>query len=118
MHAAFLRSSIHDYIFFALSAQVAPLHNWRHLGTEVTLALLAMTWKGRGTPVDMCWQNRIAFANWRAEELRAKLMRVAETQKVEERRRVHFEGEEDTPFAKHGKNKMPKTWRELEGSFA
>jgi len=51
-----------------------------------------------------------------AEELRARLMRVAEKQKNEDKRRVHFEGEEETSFAKHGKNKIPKTWRELERS--
>ena len=46
-----------------------------------------------------------------AEELRARLIRVAEKQKVEDRRKTRFEDEEGTPRAKHGKNKIPKTLR-------
>ena len=116
MHAAILRSSLHDYIFFALFAQVDPLHSWGHFVTAGTLALHIMPIKG-ATPVDISWKNYkyFAFPIWRAEELRARLMRVAEKQKEEDRRRVHFEGEEETPFATHGKNKIPKTFRQLEG---
>ena len=116
MHATLLRYSWHDYIFFALFAQVGPLHNLINLVTAVTFALLIMP-KG-STPVGISWKNaRLCwFPDWMAEELRAKLMRVAEKQKKEDKRRVHFEGEEETSFAKHGKNKIPKTWRELERS--
>ena len=64
-----------------------------------------------GKPSGLCHFYRV-----HAEELRARLMRVAEKQKEEDHRRVHFEGEEETSFAKHWKNKIPKTWRELERS--
>ena len=119
MHATFLRTSLFNYIFFALFAQVGPLHVWRHLVTAGALALLIMPIKG-ATPEDINWKNYrfFAFTTWRAEELRARLMRVAEKQKEEDRRRVHFEGEEEKPFVKHGKNKIPKTCRELEGRGA
>ena len=46
-----------------------------------------------------------------AEELRARLMRVAEKQKEEDCRKIRFEDEEGTLRAKHGKNKIPKTLR-------
>ena len=87
-----------------------------HLVTAVTFTLLIMP--KCATPVAIAWKNaRISwFLDWMAEELRARLMRVAEKQKGEDHRRVHFEGEEETSFAKHGKNKIPKTWRELERS--
>ena len=50
------------------------------------------------------------FAHFYAEEVRARLMRVAEEQKEEERRRVRFADEEKTVVARHGKNKIPKSW--------
>ena len=112
MHATLLRYSLHDYIYFALFAQVDPLHNLIHFVTSVTFAQLIMPIKG-ASPV--CFEGKAAglchFYYFMAEELRARLMRVAEKQKEEDRRRVRFEDEEETPFAKHGKNKMPKTFR-------
>ena len=112
MHAAFLCSSLHDYIFFALFAQVGPLHNWRHLVTAVTFALLIMP--NVSTPVAISWKNArlSSFPDWMAEELRARLMRVAEEQKEEDRRRVRFADEGEKVVARHGKNKMPKTNKE------
>ena len=47
------------------------------------------------------------------EELRARLMRVAEEQKEEERRSVRFVDEGETVVARHGKNKIPKLFKEL-----
>ena len=97
-------------------AQVDPLYNLIHLVTAGVFALLIMP--KCATLVAISWKNaRLSwFPDWMAEELRARLMRVAEKQKEQDHRSVHFEGEEETSFAKHGKNKIPKTWRELEGS--
>ena len=53
-----------------------------------------------------------SFGHFYAEEVRARLMRVAEEQKEKDRRKIRFADEGATLWAKHGKNKMPKTFRE------
>ena len=66
------------------------------------------------TPI--CFEGKSSglsyWQRFHAEELRARLMRVAEEQKEEDRRRVRFADDGETVVARHGKNKMPKTNRE------
>ena len=50
---------------------------------------------------------------YHTEELRARLMRVVEEQREEDRRRVRFADEGETVVARHGKNKIPKLFKEL-----
>ena len=114
MHATLLRYSLHDYNYSALFAQVDPLRDLIPFLTRITFEQLIMPINA-STPI---WfeGKRSGLSGWQrfhAEELRARLMRVAEKQKEEDRRRVRFVDEGETLLAKHGKNKMPKTFREL-----
>ena len=108
----------------AMLAQVGSLHIWRNLVTTGTSTLLIMPIKGGAkrwcipvvAPTPVWFEGKPSglsgFAHFYAEEVRARLMRVAEEQKIKDGRRVHFEDEGETLWAKHGRNKIPNTFRE------